>query len=175
MKTALLVIDVQRVLFEGDLKPFAADEVVHNINLVTDKARKSCVPVVFIQHEQADSVIEYGSEGWQLQSDLKTYETDTFVRKTTPDSFLRTNLQEFLESISNLAVCGYASEFCVDTTTRRAAGLGYSVQLIADAHTTHDKEHATGEQIWMHHNATLLNISSFGVPITSVSASDVEF
>ena len=89
MKSALVIIDVQRVLFEGDSQPFAADEVVHNINLLTDKARKSNVPVVFVQHEQVGTEIEYGSEGWQLQSDLTVTETDTFIRKTTPDSFLR--------------------------------------------------------------------------------------
>ncbi|WP_299022910.1 cysteine hydrolase family protein, partial [uncultured Photobacterium sp.] len=172
-----VVIDVQRVLFEGDSQPFAADEVVHNINQLTDKARNSNVPVVFVQHEQPGTEIEFGSEGWQLQSDLNVLKTDTFIRKTTPDSFLRTNLQDVLSDsgVTNLLVCGYASEFCVDTTIRRAAGLGYSVQLIADAHTTHDKEHATGEQIRTHHNATLPNISSFGVPITSILASDVEF
>ena len=177
MKSVLLVIDVQRALFEGDSQPFAADEVIHNINLLADRARESSVPVVFIQHEQAGSEMEFGSEGWQLQSDLNVHETDIFVRKTTPDSFLRTDLQDFLmdKDINSLFVCGYASEFCVDTTTRRAAGLGYSVQLIADAHTTHDKVHATGEQIRAHHNATLPNISSFGVPITSVLTSDVIF
>jgi nicotinamidase-related amidase len=61
----------------------------------------------------------------------------------------------------------------VDTTVRRAAGLGYSVELVSDAHTTHDKSHASAEQIRAHHNATLQNISSFGVKIAAVMADEL--
>jgi len=61
----------------------------------------------------------------------------------------------------------------VDTTVRRAAGLGLAVTLAADAHTTHDKPHADGVQIRAHHNATLPAISSFGVKIAAVAAADL--
>ena len=171
MKSAVLVIDVQAILFEPDPQPFEYEVVLNKINEVTRWARNKSVPVVFVQHEQANSVIEYGSDGWKLQSKLITKESDQFVRKTTPDSFLNTNLQSLLGElgIDNLIVCGYASEFCVDTTVRRAAGLGYPIILVSDAHTTHDKDHATGEQIRAHHNATLPNISSFGVKIEAIS------
>lgn len=171
MKSAVLVIDVQTVLFDPTPRPFDANPVLAQINKVTARARSKGIPVIFIQHEKPDSVIEYGSEGWTLQSDLITEATDRIVRKTTPDSFLNTNLEHLLNELKvrHLVVCGYASEFCVDTTIRRAAGLGYPVTLVADAHTTHDKEHATGENIRTHHNATLPNISSFGVKIEAVA------
>ena len=97
------------------------------------------------------------------------------MRKTTPDSFLSTNLEALLKQhqIEHLIVCGYASEFCVDTTVRRGAALGYSMSLVSDAHTTHDKPHASAEQIRVHHNATLPNISSFGVKIAAVSTDEL--
>ena len=177
MRTAVLIIDVQQGLFNGSPKPYLADEVIRNINSISEDARVSGIPVVLIQHEQVSTILEYGTEGWQLQSDLIVSDHDIFIRKTTPDSFLETNLEEVLNKIgaTNLLVCGYASEFCVDTTIRRAGGLGYSVELIADAHTTHDKEHATAQQIREHHNATLPNITSFGVSISIINASDVTF
>ena len=71
--------------------------------------------------------------------------------------------------VEHLIVCGYATEFCVDTTIRQAAALGYAITLAADAHTTHDKPHASGELIRRHHNATLSSIESFGVPIVAQS------
>ncbi|WP_163831093.1 cysteine hydrolase family protein [Spartinivicinus ruber] len=177
MKSALLVIDVQRVLFESNPPPFAVDSVISNINLLAEQARSLGVPVIFIQHEQEDSIITYGSEGWQLQSDLVVHDTDVLVRKTTPDSFLRTELDSILKSysITDLVICGYATEFCVDTTVRRAAALGYSIQLVADAHTTHDKEHATAEKIRLHHNKTLSNIKSFGVSIASIKTDNIKY
>ncbi|BEU03701.1 hydrolase [Agarivorans sp. OAG1] len=170
MKSAVLVIDVQSILFDPEPQPYESQVVLNNINQVTSLARAKSVPVIFIQHEHANSVIEYGTEGWELQSSLVTQTGDHFVRKTTPDSFLNTNLEELLKelAVDSLIVCGYASEFCVDTTVRRAAGLGYPVVLVSDAHTTHDKEHASGAQIRAHHNATLANISSFGVKIEAI-------
>lgn len=173
MKPAVLVIDVQSILFDPEPQPFEPQTTLSNINRVTQSARSRSIPVIFVQHEAANSVIEYGSAGWALQSDLLTQSSDHYVRKTTPDSFLHTNLQSLLKElqVDSLIVCGYASEFCVDTTVRRAAGLGYPVTLVADAHTTHDKPHATGAQIRDHHNVTLPNITCFGVKIEAV---DVE-
>jgi nicotinamidase-related amidase len=97
---------------------------------------------------------------------------DLYIRKTVGDSFLRTELQDKLKSlnISDLIICGYASEFCMDNTIRRATGLGYTVQLVSDAHTTHDKEHLSAEIIRNHHNITL----SMGPTITAVATEDVE-
>lgn len=175
MKSAILIIDVQSILFDPVPRPFEADLVVERINRVTSWARANDVVVFHIQHEKAGSEIEFGSVGWQLQAGLKVEEGDEFIRKTTPDSFLRTDLDALLKEndVEHLIVCGYASEFCVDTTVRRAAGLGYSVELVSDAHTTHDKPHANAEQIRVHHNATLPNISSFGVKIAAIMADEL--
>ncbi len=177
MKTAVLVIDVQAGLFNGDPRPYEADDVVQRINALTTRARASDVPVIFIQHEQAGSDLAYASDGWQLQADLTVGGNDLKIRKTTPDSFLRTPLAAQLQGleVDNLVVCGYASEFCVDTTVRRSAAHGYSVQLVADCHTTHDKKHATAAQIRVHHNATLSNIKSFGPKISAVAADQILF
>lgn len=175
MKSALLVIDVQQALFDETPRPFEADAVVERINTLTARARAAGVPVVFVQHEASD--LEYNSAGWQLQPGLQVEECDAKLRKTTPDSFLRTELEALLASwqTEHVVICGYASEFCVDTTTRRAAALGYPVTLVSDAHTTHDKPHATGEQIRRHENATLPNIDSFGPEIKGIATSEVRF
>jgi nicotinamidase-related amidase len=177
MPQALLIIDVQRALFKPLPQPFEADQVVQRINLVAQRARAAQVPVVIIQHERAKGPMSMGTEGWLLQPELLVELDDLRVRKTTPDSFLRTNLLELLQSkgVTELTVCGYASEFCVDTTTRRAAALGFPVTLVADGHTTHDKAHASAAQIRSHENATLVSITSFGPVIRAVPAADIHF
>ncbi|WP_256672324.1 isochorismatase family protein [Pseudomonas sp. ANT_J12] len=112
-----------------------------------------------------------------MDSGLLTGSADYFVRKTTPDSFLKTDLESVLveSGSSHLVVCGYATEFCIDTTVRRAAALGYDVTVVSDAHTTHDKAHADAAQIIAHHNATLPSIKSFGVHILAQESDAVEF
>ncbi|WP_394780976.1 cysteine hydrolase family protein [Undibacterium sp.] len=177
MKSALIVIDVQRDLFDPEPRPADADAVISRINALATRARAAGVPVIFVHHETAGAELQYGTPGWDLQQQLHAEPVDHHIRKTTPDSFLKTDLHELLQSmdVDNLVVCGYASEFCVDTTTRRSAALGYPVTIAADAHTTHDKAHATAAQIRAHHNATLSNIGSFGPVISAVDAADIQF
>ena len=176
MKTAVLVIDMQRGLCDDPPRPHEAADVVQRINALTGRARAAGVPVAFIQHEN-DVDLEFDSERWQLADALHVDAGDTRIRKTTPDSFLRTPLEAWLagQAVQRVVVCGYSSEFCVDTTARRAAALGFEVVLAADAHTSHDKPHATGAFIRAHHNATLSDITSFGVPIRAVASADIAF
>ena len=175
MKSALLIIDLQIGLFEGPGKPFDYDDVILKINSLSEIARKFDSPVIFIQHETEEDDLRYKSRGWQLVDDLNVDAKDHFVRKTTPNSFLRTNLEEILENnqVEKIIVCGYATEFCVDSTIRAAAALGYSIHLVSDGHTTHDKEHAPAKFIREHHNQTLPNIKSFGVEIKASKAEEI--
>lgn len=176
MKQALLIIDVQRALFDSKPPPFESAAVIARINALAARARDAQVPVVFIQHEDGGA-LAFGSDGWQLDGALTVRPGDFAVRKTTADSFLKTDLGDVLaaKDVDCVVVAGYASEFCVDTTVRRAAALGYEVVIAADAHTTHDKAHATGGLIRAHHNATLADISSFGPRISAVPAEQLVF
>jgi nicotinamidase-related amidase len=174
-QTAVLVIDVQHGLFDDAPRPYEADAVIERINALTARARAAGAPVAFIQHERAEGFLAAGSPSWELVAALHVEPGDHLIRKRTPDSFLGTDLQPWLveQDVARVAVCGYATEFCVDTTTRRAAALGYDVVLAADAHTTHDKDHATAALIRAHHNATLANITSFAGKIAAVPAAAV--
>ncbi len=173
MKQALLIIDVQAGLFNPVPSPFEAEKIIQTINGLSEYARKNNIPVIHIQHEVfSGDILRYGTDSWQIQKDITVHDNDIRIRKTTPDSFLRTDLLDVLNAhkITDLAICGYASEFCVDTTTRSAAAHGFNVQLISDAHTTHDKAHASAAMIREHHNQTLPNITSFGPKIAAIPA-----
>ena len=177
MTTALLVIDVQAGLFDGERRPDEASAVITRINALAERARSAHVPVIYVQHERPDTPLAHGSAGWALARELQPATLDVRLRKTTPDAFLHTRLEPLLQEhdIKHLVICGYASEFCVDTTTRRAAALGYSVSLVADAHTTHDKPHAPAAAIRAHENATLPALTSFGPEIRAQPAEAIRF
>ncbi len=178
---ALIVVDVQLGLFDGVQPgvpaPHEASEVVQRINHISARARAAQVPVVWVQHEREAGFLQHGSPSWALHPALAVQASDYFIRKTTPDSFLRTGLEALLRQhgVGHVAICGYASEFCVDTTTRSAAALGFEVSLVANAHTTADKPHASGEQIRAHENATLPALTSFGPRICALVHSEVKF
>lgn len=175
MKTALLVIDVQRGLCEQANPPFQAQQVIARINAVSEQARRAAVPVIFIQHE--DEELVSGSAAWQLADGLHTQPGDLFVTKTGSDAFHRTGLEQTLRQlgVEQLVICGMFTEFCVESTTRRALALGYPVVLLADAHTTQDKPHLPAAQIITHHNATLPNIGSYGPRVRLRGSAELNF
>ena len=177
MHSALLVIDVQQGLCEGEKAAFESERVISRINSVTEKMRAAGGMVIFIQHESMTGDLVFASKSWQLASGLHIEPSDVRLRKTTPDAFNGTNLGDLLSArgIKELVICGMHTEFCVDTTTRRALALGYPVILVEDAHTTESKEHLAAAQIIRHHNATLTNITSFGPRVRTISAEKLNF
>ena len=177
MTTALLVIDVQTGLCTGPYAAFEIDAVIERINALAAKARAAGVPVIYVQHEEDDEPLRFGTEDWQLDRRLSVQTNDARVRKTAPDSFFKTELGPLLQGqrIRHLVVCGLQTDFCVDTTVRRALSSGYHVTLAADAHSTMDNGVLTAAQIIAHHNRTLSHLTSYGVRMAAVPAAEIEF
>jgi nicotinamidase-related amidase len=175
MKTALLIIDVQHALCTGEEAAFDIDRVIERINAIGAKARAVGAPVILIQHEEGSGSLQFGTAGWQLAAGLATRPGDLRVRKTTPDSFHQTELHRLLQErgVTNLVTCGLQSDFCVDTTVRRALALGYHVVLVADGHSTVDNGVLSAAQITAHHNRTLANMTSFGPRVAVATAGEV--
>ena len=141
---ALLVIDMQRGLFEGPESRHDKDGVVHRINSLAKAVREARGVVVFIQHDgPAGDDFEPGAAGWEFLPELERTEGDVVVHKRACDSFYETELSSVLKSrgIEDLWVTGCATEFCVDTTVRAAASLDYCVTVVEDGHTTADRPH----------------------------------
>lgn len=178
MRCVLLVIDVQRGVFESKPPPYEADEVVQRINSLAERARAAGARVVFVQHEHPGSPLQPGAPKWELDPRLLVGSDDVRLRKTTPDVFVRSELAAMLDAwgTQRLVVCGYASEFCVDTTVRRAVSMGLHVVVASDAHTTHDKAHASAARIRAHHNATLPDLGrAFAVPLEAIPSDAISF
>jgi nicotinamidase-related amidase len=150
---ALLVIDMQVGLFEGDPPRHDADGVVRCINEVAGVVRATGGMVIFIQHED-DGGLKRDTQGWEILPALERTDTDLLVRKQACDSFYETELADLLEQhgARQLIITGCATDFCVDTTIRAAASRNYEVVVVKDAHTTKDRSHLDAESIITHHN-----------------------
>ena len=128
------------------------------------------VQVVYIQHNNKRFV--EGSPAWPIHPSIAPLAGDVIVQKRTPDSFHKTSLEGELEKlgIKHLVVGGIQTEYCVDTTCRRACSLGYDVTLVEDGHSTWDNKYITAEQVIAHHNNTL-----DGWAVTLKPAKDIHF
>ena len=183
MSTALVVIDVQKGILALPDAPRAAvlerfDEVRGRIAGLVAAARRADVPIIFVQHDGPPGHrLETGTLGWAICEDLNGASGDPVVRKTACDSFHETKLQAVLSEhgIRRLVVAGLMTQYCVDTTCRRAVSLGYDVTLVADGHTTADSRTLTVEEIVAHHNALLDGFDAGTAAITVAPANQVEF
>lgn len=154
--TALIIIDVQVALFSNEkYGVYKAEELLSNIRCLIDRAHGAQIPVIYLQHttEAEGSMVE-GSEGWQVHPYVAPEEKDIIILKRTPDSFSNTSLSVELEkrNIKKLIICGLQTEYCIDTTCRRAFSLGYETVLVKDAHSTFDVMPLTAKQIIEHHH-----------------------
>jgi nicotinamidase-related amidase len=140
MKSALLVIDVQRDVVAN---AFRRDEVIANISGLVNRARKEGVPVIWVQH--SDDELVKGSEGWAYVDELRMGDGGPVVHKQFGDSFEGTNLDELLQEsgVECLVVCGAQTDACIRSTLHGALARGYSATLVSDAHTTDDCTWAT--------------------------------
>jgi nicotinamidase-related amidase len=176
--TALLVIDVQVGLVEGAEPAYRGAEMLANINSLLTMARTAGTPVIFVQHDGSEGGrLAVGSPGWQIHPAIAPVGGEAIVRKRASDSFHETTLQRELESqsIKRLVITGMKTEYCVDTTSRRAISMGFDVVLVGDAHATTDSEALPASQIITHHNHTLDGFGTDDHEIAVQSTGEVRF
>lgn len=136
MNTALLVIDVQRELFEKSTPIYQADALLENICALIERAHAAGMPVFFIQHS-SDKILLRGTDGWRLHPRLQPQIVDKIIEKHHGNAFEKTELKAVLDSlgIEKLVLAGLVTHGCVKATCQGALKLGYAVTLAKDAHS----------------------------------------
>lgn len=176
MKSALLVIDFQNAILEAP-PAYQAGLVLERIRELIGRARHSGTPVIFVQHQEAGTAWEAGSKTWEFPAAIAPQPQDYVSAKQSCDAFRNSDLERHLaeQGIGRLVICGYATEFCIDTNVRRAASLGLETVVVSDAHTTRDRPHLDAQHIVAHHNWVWSEFANPGNPIRLSPAAEVEF
>ncbi len=173
--TALVVIDVQKGLI-GDA--YQHDEILARINTLLAKARASQTPVIYVQHDEPKGYsLEVGTDAWQIHPAIAPQNDEPVVNKRASDAFYDTTLRQELDrrGIKHLVVVGGQTEYCVDTTVRRATTCGYDVTLVGDAHTTYDCDLLSAAQIIAYHNEVLDGFQTDTCAIIVKPTSEITF
>ncbi|WP_301108403.1 cysteine hydrolase family protein [Sporosarcina sp.] len=168
MKQALLVIDAQQELIDGNEKEksvFNKDNLLDNINSVLKKALDANSFVVFMRDKD---VAEGQGKGFEIHPDIDIPKEAKIFDKEATNSFYGTPLLDFLQDnmVEHLVVTGCKTEHCIDTAVRTATVNGFDVTLVGDGHSTTDSHSITAEQIINHHNEVLhghYNVDNFSV------------
>ncbi|MGF1623914.1 MAG: isochorismatase family protein [Alphaproteobacteria bacterium] len=168
MRTALMILDMQRSLLEDET--WRPDHVLERVCDLEHAARAAGVPVVYV----LDSRVEPDGA---LHARLAPQGSDKRIVKQNSDSFLGTTLQADLDAdgIERLVVCGLHTDFYIDTTCRRAASLGYQVVLVEDAHSTFECDYLSAEKVIEHHNRILDGFPAGDGRVSVVRSDQVTF
>ena len=160
-RSVVVVIDMQAGVVPGC---FDAHGVLARTDALVRRARDEGTPVVWVHHDP----VGVGTPDWELAAPLERAEGEPVVSKSYRDAFADTDLRTVLDGYgaTRLIVAGAQSDFCVRTTTQRAAVEGYDVTLVRDAHTTLDTTidgvAISGEQIVAHTNMYFAGLRSPG-------------
>lgn len=146
---ALLVIDVQNEYFTGRLPVTFPENRLENILKAMDHAARVGMPVVVIQHtapSKDSPTFRKGSEGWKLHPEVQKRKRDVLIEKNLPGSFTGTELEKWLleQGVERVAICGYMTQICCDTTARQAFHLGLQVDFLSDATGTLSIQNSAG-------------------------------
>lgn len=151
---ALLVIDVQQALKQYH-QPHV-NETIEWINLLILEMEKQGHRVIYIRHNELNSEFEPNSELWQFHENL-LIKSHIVIDKWHHSSFYQTSLKDILieKSISDVILCGFQTEYCIDATMKTGHFLDFNMTLIKEAHHTFDQEYFYKERIKMHYESQL--------------------
>lgn len=158
VKTALLIVDIQNFYFPGE-GPGLVNALPASLKAkeVLGIFREENALVVHIRHKS--------NKGFEIHPNVLPIDTEKVITKEEVNSFLGTDLQEYLTSnhIKRLVIIGMQTQMCVEAAVRAGHDLGYECVVISDACATKDLKFMdkviTAEEV---HNSTLATIRDGG-------------
>lgn len=139
MATALLVIDVQMAFVARRDAGMAWGNPVADRSIATLLAafRAENLPVIHVHHHGVDPRDDFHAEapGAVVQPCAQPMAAEPVFIKHGSSGFVGTGLRQYLtdQGISGLVIVGGAANYCVESTARMAADLGYATTVVGDA------------------------------------------
>jgi nicotinamidase-related amidase len=139
MKTALVVVDVQKDYFPGGRREVSgALKASQNAKWLLDCFREKKLTIVHVQHisiRPGSTFFLPGTDGILFHNSVTPLNNEKVIEKHYPNGFRETDLQQNLvaQEVRNLIVCGMMSQMCIDATVRAAFDIGYTCTVAHDA------------------------------------------
>lgn len=142
MKTALVIVDIQKDYFPGGrMELVGALEASKSAGRLLSAFREKGLPVIHVQHIAAREGATFfipGTKGVEIHANVAPGPDEAIIKKNYPNSFRGTELGGTLEKqgVEELVICGMMSHMCIDATVRAAFDIGYRCLVAHDACAT---------------------------------------
>jgi len=136
---ALLVVDMQQEMgnVTASGRPRANPQAEEQIARLLDGFRRANLPVVHVMHDdpRPDSKFRRDLPSGQPMACAAPAESEKVIWKTGSSGFTGTKLAAYLrdQGIQKLVIVGGVAAFCVNSTARSAANLGFETEVVEDA------------------------------------------
>ena len=174
MKTALLVIDIQKDYFPGGkmelVNPLEAAQKAYMLLQCFREHKQKTVHIQHISLSPTATFFISGDRGTDIHDSAAHFEGEPLVQKHYPNSFRETNLLDLLKGwgIERVIITGMMSHMCVDATARAAADFGFQVIVAEDACATRDLKFGDTVVPADHvHKAFMAALKSYGQVMTA--------
>ena len=139
MTTALMIIDMQMLMQEriNNGREHVNHHAPAKIAALLAMFRAAGQPVIHIRHADADpaSPLARNAAGYQVMPCAQELATEPLFIKSSSSAFASTALENYLHDngITHLLVTGAVVGFCVNSTVRAGADLGFQMTVVQDA------------------------------------------
>jgi len=136
---ALIIIDMQMDMQHrlDSGREHVNPEAPGNIAALAAAFRQKRQPVIHVRHRDDDpaSPMHPGNAGYGPMPCDEAMEDEPVFIKTTSSAFASTHLEQHLRNagITSLVVTGAVAGFCVNSTVRAGADLGFKMTVVRDA------------------------------------------
>jgi nicotinamidase-related amidase len=164
MKTALLIVDVQRALIDGH--PYDEANFLERLKKLIGAARNNGADVVYVRHNGGKgSPLAYGEPGFEIHPAIAPMRGEMVFDKKYNSAFKETELAKHLNArgIERLVLAGMQTEYCIDATCKSAFERGYSVVIPEGGSTTYDNPFFTAEKLIKFYEKMIWNRNFAGV------------
>ncbi len=169
MKTALLVIDAQKVYTNPNSELYCEDskKTLEKINKLISKFDKANWPIFLVRHihkadgsdlgrmfdfagePEEDFNFKEGTEEIEFDDNLLNPLKTQQIIKARYSAFEGTDLKSKLDSlgVGRVVICGFMTNFCCESTAREAHDKDYFVDFVIDATGTPGTDNLSQKKI----------------------------
>jgi nicotinamidase-related amidase len=133
VKTALLIVDIQKFYFPGDGPGlYHAEEASVAAKEVLEIFRDRKQLVVHVRHKS--------TKGFDIHPNVAPLQDEKVITKEEVNSFYKTDLLDYLKknNINRLVIIGMQTQMCLEGAVRAAHDYGFECIVVHDACATRD-------------------------------------
>jgi len=141
---ALIIVDFQKEWINKDSDYFVGDisSFIKKTNQLIDYCRANDYKIIFTAHieKNSDKAFAEGSGNIEIIDEINKKDSDVIIYKNKISPFFKTSLEQELQGVDEIVVCGILTNLCVRSLIQDAYDRDFEIKVIKDCCVAFDDE-----------------------------------